>query len=73
MLNAKNSYTWDEMLALSESPEAQARLDETIARLKTMPVKTTEDPENPWITEEKWANAMTREEFTAYRRQPTAG
>ncbi|MCL1909235.1 MAG: hypothetical protein FWG12_07735 [Holophagaceae bacterium] len=66
----KISFTWDEMVAYSETQEAKANLAETVIRLQAMPGHRTEDPENPWLTETDFARAMTRaqrEEYLAIR------
>jgi hypothetical protein len=63
----KVSFTWDEMVAFSKTPEAKASLAQAMARLKARDgMPSTEDPENPWITEDRWAKAMTREQRDEY-------
>ena len=56
----KVRLTWDEMVAYSETEEAKANLEATLARLKTLPRPEAEDPENPWLTEADFARAITR-------------
>jgi hypothetical protein len=67
--------TMDEIKAWADSPEGKTSLAETAARLKAMPKPTIEDPENPWLTENDFAKAMTlaqRDEYLATRRKTFA-
>ena len=71
----KVSFTWDEMVAYSETPEAKASLAETMVRLEAMPRPRTEDPENPWLTEADFERAMTCAQWhdhLASRQKPVA-
>jgi hypothetical protein len=58
--------TSEEIKAWATSPEGQANLAETIARLKAKEdVPPVEDPENPWITD--FSGWMTFDEAKAFR------